>query len=219
VRRLLDLVQHIVQVRAQGVDVFRIERRNERLVQSRENLVDDFVALFSRSAIRPAAYSSGRRPRQRLAAAGRQPDRSVLPGERRSGRICLREEAVSYGFKERSRNHGRGGSNSLREVTIMSKRRRNVKLSRRNHSRLMNASLVACGKGSSAASASAPARALGSADPAAATASGCSSPSIGSASGADVLSPTRRKFANRSPHRALFCEHPHGTTGAPHDWA
>ena len=49
VRRVLDAVEHIVQCRGDVVDVLRVERRDEGLVQAGEDLVNDFVALVLQS--------------------------------------------------------------------------------------------------------------------------------------------------------------------------
>src|SRR5579884_2519262 len=46
VRRFLDAVENVIQVRRQRVDVFGIERSNEGLVQADVDVVDDLVALL-----------------------------------------------------------------------------------------------------------------------------------------------------------------------------
>jgi len=126
-RRLLDLVQNIVRCEP-GVDVFRIERRNERLVQSRENLMDDFVALFfqigdpARCIFEPAAS------RQRLAAAGRSLiDQFYLANEEVEEFVFARKQ--SHMVQRTFRNHGRGGRTLYAKLQLCQNGDGNVKLS------------------------------------------------------------------------------------------
>ena len=71
VRRFLDRIDNIIQMRGKRMDVFGIERRDERLIQPAENVMDDFVgfALETCRSVRrlsPGARCLLRRP----AAAG-----------------------------------------------------------------------------------------------------------------------------------------------------
>ena len=56
VHRVLYPIQHVVQRRRNVVDVFRIDGRDESLVQPGEDLVDNFVApVFQGEDLRGAA--------------------------------------------------------------------------------------------------------------------------------------------------------------------
>ncbi len=44
--RVFNAIQHIVEVRREGMQIFRIERSNKGLIQPRVNFVDDIVALL-----------------------------------------------------------------------------------------------------------------------------------------------------------------------------
>ena len=68
-RGVLDPVQHVVQRRRDVVDVLRIDRGDEGLVQAGENLVNDLVALV----LQHADFGGGaRQPRIAVAHALQQ---------------------------------------------------------------------------------------------------------------------------------------------------
>ena len=156
-RRLLDLVQNIVQVRAQRVDVLGIQRRDERLVQPRENLMDDFVALFfqigdpARCIFEPAAVPGN----ALLQQVGSLIDQFYLANEEVEEFVFARKQS-HMGSKNVPAITAAAGRTLYAKLQLCQNGDGNVKHSRRNHSKSINAPLATCGKGSAGAFSSAP---------------------------------------------------------------